>query len=539
VMARVNSHKLLEVVCGCILGLRDGELIAQLQRRGLEDGMETLLAELEQMFSQVAEGGGGRGGGSSSSDKYDQKTEEEDSKSDTSPRASAMPRLSRGLQAVLLSLQFGEDEDGTYQSVLQLEELSREVFTTADYSEKIIAARILVFCYLYINKYFGADMRDFETRYAIDHISAMFDALCESPEIAEALHYELGKKSYSSLPGGRKSRQILLKDIADIRHDVQSLTGYLLDIRHENCEEVVLLHDMKPYQLVAHTDTIHEMLVHNRCLFTASADGTIKIWDCLSLSPRGLLTGHKKAVLCLAASGAVLFSGSADRTIRVWDLGTQQEAKISLRKHQNEVTSMAIHDGRLYSASADSTILVWSTAPVSDVPVGALRGHGDGVLKLLPLPRQNRLLSGCRDSTIKAWDLDTMTEIFSFVNPGVISSVMAVSLCESMLFTSSWDNTVKVWSLGDRGVGEPPALLRGHRSPVNALAAAGDRLYSGSVDGTTKVWSVGTLTVLSSHPGHGERVTAIAPDGGTFFSASSDKSTIRHFSGINEVIGEC
>ena len=299
-----------------------------------------------------------------------------------------------------------------------------------------------------------------------------------------------------------------------------------------------MLHDIKPYQLVAHTGTIHEMLIHKRCLFTASGDGTIKMWDCHTLLENHCMAGHKKAVFCLAAKGDILFSGSADHTIRMWNLANNcKEAKTSLRKHQNHVNSLVIMNDKLFSASADSTILVWNISPLSDTPIGVLRGHRDSIVKLLPIPKQNKLISGCRDSIIKVWDLNTMTEIFSFVNPGVVPSVMAISTSEDVLFTSSWDNTIKVWNL--ENITEPPFILRGHSSPISAIAVAGDRMYSGGVDGTAKVWSVDTLLVLSSHKGHGQILTALAPDGGTFFSVSTDKSIIRHFSGIEEgILGE-
>lgn len=190
---------------------------------------------------------------------------------------------------------------------------------------------------------------------------------------------------------------------------------------------------------------------------------------------------------------------------------------------------------KLYSASTDGTILVWdiSTGPLRDVPVGILQGHRDGIEALCPMPLRSRLMSGGRDSVIKVWDVVAMCELFCFSNSGVTAAVMAVSPDEDLLFTSSWDNTLKVWNMRD--VTESPRIVRGHGAPVTALAVSCDRVYSGAGDGVCKVWSISTLLELSSHSGHAEGVTCIAPDRGTFFSTSSDKSIIRHFSSLEEL----
>lgn len=485
-------------------------MLDQARARGGGEGLELLLREVEGLFSAVVEVGS----------------------------APDIRRVGNALQSVLLAAQF-DDGEAADQAVTELEQLACDVFTSTDlYSDKILTTRVLVFCYLYLNHYFGDDPSAVDIGNAVEHICAMFETLCESPEVVDALHYELAKKTFSSLPGGRKARQVLLKDIADIRQDVQTLTGYLLDIKDAKGKNVNL-YDMKAYKMVVHIDTIHQLLVYRGRLYSASADGTIKVFDAFTLIEQGCLISHKKSVLCMAAIDGRLYSGSCDKTIRIWDVATNKECKVSFRKHQNDVTSLVVIDRKLYSGSADSTILVWDVgdAPLRDVPTGILRGHRDSILTLLPMPSCRRLVSGSLDSMIKVWDLESMSELFSFVNSGVRASVMVVSPSEDILFTNSWDNTLKVWYFND--VSRTPVMVRGHTAQVTALAVSCGRLFSGDADGKCKVWAIDTMLELSSHSGHSGEVTSIATDGGTFFSAATDKSISRHFSGVEElVLGE-
>lgn len=441
-----SINRMFKAICTSVLCQRDGELLHCAIEKGRQEGSEEVSKALESMFS---------------------------AHSDTWPESAELIRgISRTMQSLLLAVSF-EDTDAAALAATELEEITCDFFTKTDcYSLKIMATRVLVFCYLYLHRLLGEDLSTGDAGRAIENIHAMFEALCGFPDVVSALHYELAKKSFSSLPGGRKSRQMLLKDIADIRQDVQTLAGYLLDVKNES-GEIILMHDMKPYKAVVHTQCIHGLLVYRHFLFTASADGTVKVFDCLTLSEKGCFVGHKKDVLCMAASAGKLFTGSSDRAIRVWDLSQFKESKHSFRKHQNDVTALVVMDNNLYSASADSTILVWrigSVAPLSDIPVGAMRGHRDSILALKAMPKQKRLVSGCRDSVIKVWDAATMSELFSFVNPGVPASIMALSESEEVLFTNSWDCTLRVWNLRD--VSLEPRVLRGHSAPITSLAVS-------------------------------------------------------------------
>lgn len=297
-----NIDKIFEITCVCVLRCRDNELLNQARAEGREEGVELLLRRVEADF--VTE---------------------------------CLLPLSRGVQALLLAIRFNGQE-AAMQAAAELEEAACSLFTRTDsYADKIVSARVLVLCYLFLNNFLATDGSEADVGNAVDHIHAMFEELCECPEVASAIHFELAKKTFSSLPGGRRSRQAALADLADLRQDVQTFTRYVLDVKDDK-KETVFLHSIKPYQAVVHSRAINRALVYRQHLFTASADGTVKMFDCVTMSEKGLLVGHKKDVLSMAASDGRLFTGSRDKTIRIWDLLTLKESKICFRKHQNAVT---------------------------------------------------------------------------------------------------------------------------------------------------------------------------------------------------------
>ena len=172
---------------------------------------------------------------------------------------------------------------------------------------------------------------------------------------------------------------------------------------------------------------------------------------------RGMLVGHRAAVLSVALSGdgKTLVSGSEDKTVKVWDVGTGQE-RATLKGH---------------------------TAPVWSV---ALSGDG------------KTLVSGSYDTTVKVWDVVTGQERATLKgHAGPVTSV-ALSGDGKTLVSGSYDTTVKVW---DVVTGQERATLKGHAGLVTSVALSGDgkTLVSGSVDTTVKVWDVVTGQELR-HP---------------------------------------
>ena len=72
-----------------------------------------------------------------------------------------------------------------------------------------------------------------------------------------------------------------------------------------------------PQTLEGHTDSVTCLTQNGTSLFSASDDGTIKVWDLDSSEYRLSLTGHTGWIMCMVLNHRSLFSGSYDMTIKV------------------------------------------------------------------------------------------------------------------------------------------------------------------------------------------------------------------------------
>jgi WD40 repeat protein len=168
--------------------------------------------------------------------------------------------------------------------------------------------------------------------------------------------------------------------------------------------------------------------------------------------------GH---VYSLAASGDLLYTGTDSRNVRVWrdrrELG-------GFRAGSGLVKAVVVAaDGRIFTGHQDGKVRVWRPRHEAE-PKGVLRHRRVGAL-----PR-------ARDALLRR-------------NHAHTDAVSCLSLdpAAGLLYSGSWDRTVKVWRVADSRCLE---TLPAHADAVNAVAASGfdALLLTGSADGTVKVW---------------------------------------------------
>jgi F-box/WD-40 domain protein MET30 len=164
--------------------------------------------------------------------------------------------------------------------------------------------------------------------------------------------------------------------------------------------------------------------------------------------------------------GKMLFSASDDGTIRLWNLSTRACLQ-TFSGHVGQVQSMKllVTDESCDDDSESKAVLSIDSAA-------------------LPTKRAPVLISGSLDNTIKIWDIASGRSVTTLF--GHIEGVWAVTSDKLRLVSGSHDRTIKVWSRDD---GRCLATLVGHRGAVTCLGLAEDKIVSGSDDGDVRVWS--------------------------------------------------
>ncbi|KAL1556989.1 protein JINGUBANG-like [Salvia divinorum] len=185
----------------------------------------------------------------------------------------------------------------------------------------------------------------------------------------------------------------------------------------------------------------------------------------------GSLVREEGHIYSLAATGVLLFTGSDSKNIRVWK---NQKEFSSFRSNSGLVKAIIIADERIFSGHQDGKIRVWKMSrkdPSLYKRIGTLPTLRAKVKKSLKPSNYVEVKKSHNTIWIKHID--------------AISS-LSLSEDKSILYSASWDKTIKVWRVGNSKCLES---ISAHDDAVNSVVAGFDGLVvSGSADGSVKVW---------------------------------------------------
>lgn len=270
----------------------------------------------------------------------------------------------------------------------------------------------------------------------------------------------------------------------------------------------------------------------------------------------GSLVREEGHIYSLAAFGDLLYTGSDSKNIRVWK---NQKDYSGFKSTSGLVKAIVIsRDHRVFTGHQDGKIRVWRVSPknpkvhkrVGTLPrlkdflkssmnpsnyVESRRNksavwirHSDAISTLTLSEDQTLLYSGSWDRTLKVWRLAD-SKCLESVNAHDDAVNAVVNGFDSMVFTGSADGTVKVWKREAAPKGatrhvEVRTLLK-QESAVTALAINRSTgvVYSGSSDGVVNLWEKG-LTHGGVLHGHKLAVMCLASAGSLLFSGSADKT---------------
>ncbi|KAK2665222.1 hypothetical protein Ddye_003796 [Dipteronia dyeriana] len=270
----------------------------------------------------------------------------------------------------------------------------------------------------------------------------------------------------------------------------------------------------------------------------------------------GSIVREEGHIYSLAASGDLLYTGSDSKNIRVWkDL----KEFSGFKSNSGLIKAIVISNNRIFTGHQDGKIRVWristknpnihkrvgslptlkdflrsSVNPKNYVEVRRKKNvlrikHFDTVSCLSLNEEQGLLYSGSWDKTLKVWRISDLKCLESLIaHDDAINAV--VSGFDSFVFTGSADGTVKVWRRelqGKRTQHFLVQVLLKQENAVTALAVNSDAdvVYCGSSDGLVNFWEREKhLSHGGILRGHKMAVLCLASAGSLVFSGSADKN---------------
>lgn len=260
-------------------------------------------------------------------------------------------------------------------------------------------------------------------------------------------------------------------------------------------------------------------------LYTGSESNSIRVWKHPSLHEYGCLKAGSGFVKALLLVRDYVFSAHHDRKIRVW-YRPRKNSRVCRR-----VGTLPTMKDQIQS----------SMNPKNYVQVRRSHGalwikHTDAISSLAYNEEGGVLYSGSWDKTVKVWRMRDWKCVESIVAHDDAVSSIAVAT-DGLLFTGSADSTVKVWA-PIPGKGKTKHVLAQtltiqQSGAVNALVLSTDGaiLYSGSADGAVNIWERrkpiymnSTLQLAGFLKSHKHAVLCLATVKNLVFSGSADKT---------------
>ncbi|KAI0702323.1 hypothetical protein BC835DRAFT_1404390 [Cytidiella melzeri] len=233
-----------------------------------------------------------------------------------------------------------------------------------------------------------------------------------------------------------------------------------------------------------------------KMLFSASDDGTIRLWDLARRTCVRQFVGHVGQVqtlkLLMVDEAREESEKKESKTSGAASKGSPRLTPPSAGSNFVElaVPSIAGADPRVYRTDSEHTPVsrvIVHRQDTSDEVKGkevATAAANEYASKAVTKRTKPVLLSGSLDNTIKVWDLESGKAVQTLF--GHIEGVWAVASDKLRLVSGSHDRTIKVWV---REEGRCVATLVGHRGAVTCLALGEDKIVSGSDDGDVRIWS--------------------------------------------------
>ncbi|KAG1679085.1 TAF5-like RNA polymerase II p300/CBP-associated factor-associated factor subunit 5L [Nymphon striatum] len=211
----------------------------------------------------------------------------------------------------------------------------------------------------------------------------------------------------------------------------------------------------------------------------------------------------------------MLCAGYADSSIRLYNL---TPVPFYLSQGKSRVSTLNLRCDTKETDDNESYIDIDSHSRI-------LRGHCGNVYAAKFLSKNNMILSCSRDATVRAWNLETLTNTAVYFGHNYPIWALDISPMEHYFVTASHDRTARLWSF-DRNY-PLRTFGDGHITDVDTVSFHPNCNYvaTGSSDRTVRLWDVQKGSSVRSFYGNRNSVMALAfsPNGKLLAAAGEDK----------------
>jgi WD40 repeat protein/serine/threonine protein kinase len=347
-----------------------------------------------------------------------------------------------------------------------------------------------------------------------------------------------------------------------------------------------ILNEQTETAFTGHTGWIHAMAFcpDERHVLSASADGTVRVWNRETGVCMRAMAGHEDGVNCLAVAteGTTCVSGGQDGEVILWNWETGETLRV-MKAHRGPVHCIALSADGIVAASGgeDGTVRMWATR--RGRCVRTFTEH-EGPVNTLSISQDGSIaISGGKDRTLRLWKL---TKNIPYRSPMMICKAQrtetalsaqvdyqrglsharraldagnSIAACQVLRKVRALEgygrnaDVMREWARlftrlprgGLRGAWESAEIFA-HDGGVNSISLNKDGRFvlTGGHDGGVRLWAMETFKCLRHLTGHTASVKSVSlsADGRKALSGGEDQviilwdlasgSMLRSFEGV-------
>ena len=144
--------------------------------------------------------------------------------------------------------------------------------------------------------------------------------------------------------------------------------------------------------------------------------------------------------------------------------------------------------------------------------------HGYPILDVVISKDKAKFVSAGEDRAVFVWDVST-NRVISRISAHIHrTNSILLNHDDSVLFTASYDKTVKCWDLRNRASYEPIQILNDFKDSVTSLARTENTIIASSVDGYVRTYDIRQGLMNADHIGDPITSLAVSEDGKSYLA---------------------